>query len=192
MVFYEKKSFIVNCFNFFTYFVFIKYFYVKISHLKVATIQYVLTLDSGEVVDSTTPENPFAFILGIGSLLPEFEKNMEGLQAGDEFAFTLTPENGYGVFDEGNIAAYPTQMFRDAQVPKEMMVVGQTMTFRSDDGHMIQGILMEIGPDEVIVDFNHPLAGETLHFKGSVSEVREPTAEELDHGHVHGPGGHHH
>jgi FKBP-type peptidyl-prolyl cis-trans isomerase SlyD len=86
----------------------------------------------------------------------------------------------------------PLNIFEGPDVPADILSVGATLPMQDQDGNPMDGRVLEIGAETVKMDFNHPLAGEELHFKGEILEVREATAEELDHGHVHGPGGHHH
>jgi len=163
---------------------------MQISPKKVATISYVLTLDSGEVADTATEEQPLAFIHGIGQTLEAFDGHLAGLAAGDEFNFKLAAKEGYGELVEEAIVDLPKDIF--AEAPAEMLAVGNTVPMQDQEGNPLQGLIREIGDASVKVDFNHPLAGQALNFSGKVVDVREATQSELEHGHVHGPGGHEH
>lgn len=162
---------------------------MKIQENRVAVITYLLKGDDGSVIQEATKENPFAFITGIGQVLPAFDAALNGKGAGDSYAFQLSAEEGYGVYDDSRMEEIDPQVF--AEAPAEYIVVGATLPMEFN-GHTVFGTITAIRPDAVVMDFNHPLAGKNLHFSGVVIEVRDATAEELSHGHVHGPGGHHH
>jgi len=102
--------------------------------------------------------------------------------------------NGYGVRNDQDIAAIPTESFKDEEgnIDTEMIKPGNVLPMVDQNGNRFQGIVLEVTEEQVIMDFNHPLAGKDLHFSGSVANIREATAEEIEHGHVHGPDGHHH
>jgi FKBP-type peptidyl-prolyl cis-trans isomerase SlyD len=162
---------------------------MEIQEKRVAVITYLLKGDDGNVIQEATNENPFAFIHGIGQVLPAFDTALLGKVAGDSYSFRLSAEEGYGVYDESRIEEIEAQIF--AEAPPEYIVVGATLPMEFN-GHTVFGTITEIRPDVVIMDFNHPLAGKNLHFSGVVIEVREASDEEVAHGHVHGEGGHHH
>ena len=171
---------------------------MTINENKVVSLHYALSVvnddNSESFMEKTNQENPLVFISGIGNLLPEFEKNLWGKGAGDAFDFMLTPENGYGTREEEKIANLPINIFLDAdgKFDAEMIKVGNYVPMMDNNGHQHQGLVTNVGLEAVTMDFNHPLAGKKLHFTGSVNSVREATPDELDHGHVHGEGGHHH
>ncbi len=170
---------------------------MTITQNKVVTVNYHLSShtkdEAPELVEQTTKENPFVFIFGVGQLLPDFEKNLLDKKVGDKFDFKVTPENGYGIIDEDMIAKIPKEAFHvDGKFDEERVKEGEELMMNDADGNQLMGFVSEIGNDYVIMDFNHPLADHNLHFVGEVIDVREATSEELDHGHVHGPGGHHH
>lgn len=163
----------------------------------VVSVHYELKVDNnGELVtaDKSKPEQPLVYIQGAGMLLPEFEKNLAGKTVGDSVSFKVAAENGYGVRNEQDIVSVPAESFKDkdGNFDNNMIKVGNVLPMMDDQGHQFQGIVVEVTPDAVIMDFNHPMAGKELNFTVSVVDVRPATAEELAHGHVHGPGGHHH
>lgn len=170
---------------------------MTINKNKVVTVNYHLSShvndEKAELVEQTTPENPFVFIFGTSQLIPDFEKNLLNKKVGDKFDFKVTPENGYGKVDEEMITKIPKEAFNvDGKFDEERVKQGEELMMNDADGNQLMGLVEEIGDDYVVMDFNHPLADHHLHFVGEVIDVRDATTEELEHGHVHGPGGHHH
>jgi len=159
---------------------------------RVVSLSYTLLLSNGELADEADAENPLLFIHGIGQTLEAFDSQLDGMKVGDKFAFALSAENAYGESNPNFVVDLPLNIFEGPDVPADILSVGATLPMQDQDGNPMDGRVLEIGTETVKMDFNHPLAGEELHFKGEILEVREATAEELDHGHVHGPGGHHH
>jgi len=161
----------------------------------VVSVNYLLSLkETGEKVEETSKENPFVFIFGTGGLLEDFEGNLQGKKIGDPFDFFVDHKRGYGVRDEQHLVMIPIEAFlgEDGTFDKENVKVGVTLPMVDNEGNRLYGQVMEISPENVKMDFNHPLAGKDLHFKGEVLEVRKATEDELAHGHVHGEHGHHH
>jgi FKBP-type peptidyl-prolyl cis-trans isomerase SlyD len=165
---------------------------MQISQNKVALLSYTLTLQDGSIADEADAQHPLAYIQGLGMLLPAFEANLEGKKQGDKFKFSLAAGDAYGEYYDENVAEFPIDMFKQAGFPNEAIEVGAYVPLQDEQGHALDGQIVEISGNIVVVDFNHPLAGQTLNFEGEVIQVREATKEELEHGHVHGPGGHHH
>jgi FKBP-type peptidyl-prolyl cis-trans isomerase SlyD len=166
---------------------------------KVVSVGYVLTTpgkitDDETVVEKTDPEVPLVWLYGAGSMIPDFEENLKGKKAGDHFDFRITAANGYGLYDESYVAQIPLDAFRgkDGTLDTSMVKLGNTLPMMDNQGNHLQGVVKEISLTEIKMDFNHPMAGKDLHFTGDIVEVRNPTKEELEHGHVHGEGGHHH
>lgn len=158
---------------------------MKISDEKVVSLTYVLLVD-GEVKDSTSSENPLEFIFGLGYLLPEFEKNIKDLEPGGTFEFTLSPENGYGVYDPNAVVDLPKSIFvRDGQIMEGLLTIGNVIPMMNQQGGIMPGKVMEVTDDTVKMDFNHELAGKTLNFSGEILAVRDATEEELTNG-LHG------
>lgn len=161
----------------------------------VVSVNYLLSLkETGEKVEETSKENPFVFIFGTGGLLEDFESNLQGKKIGDTFDFFVEHKRGYGVRDEQHLVMIPIEAFlgEDGTFDKENVKVGVTLPMVDNEGNRLYGTVLEISAEHVKMDFNHPLAGKDLHFKGEVLEVRDATEEELAHGHVHGEHGHHH
>jgi FKBP-type peptidyl-prolyl cis-trans isomerase SlyD len=160
---------------------------MKITKDSVVSIDYRLHLGDGEVVDASEPGDPLVYLHGHGETVPGLEKALEGKAAGDSLQVKVSPEEGYGRHDPEKIEEVPRSEF-----PEELeLKVGSILTATDDDGLEMDFLVKEMRGDSVVVDFNHPLAGKTLHFDVTVREVRAATPEELEHGHVHGPGDEH-
>ena len=164
---------------------------MNISKNKVASLSYELRIDGkgGEIVETVNADQPMTFIYGVGNLLPEFERNIENLKTGDEFAFLLTCENAYGPAAEEAVVDIPVSAFMvDGEIDNDLLVEGNAIPMTDSQGNHLNGIVVEVKDDIVVMDFNHPLAGDDLYFSGTVVEVRDATPEELAHGHTHGGG----
>lgn len=158
---------------------------------KVVSVTYELRKDSleGEVVESVSEDRPLTFLYGVGGLLAKFEENLKGLSPGEQFAFSLTAEEAYGEINRDAIVNVPLQAFEiNGQVDQSLLQVGNVIPMQDNTGNKLNGVVLELTNENVKMDFNHPLAGDNLYFQGEVSEVREATEEELQHGHVHGGG----
>lgn len=168
---------------------------MKIENNTVVSVNYLLAKkDTGEKIEETSTQHPFVFIFGNGGLLEDFESNLLNKKAGDSFDFFIDHKRGYGVRDEQHIVMIPIDSFmgEDGKFDSENVQVGVTLPMVDNEGNRLYGSVVEITAEYVKMDFNHPLAGQDLHFKGEVLEVRAASQEELDHGHVHGEHGHHH
>jgi len=168
---------------------------MQITKNKVVSLSYILKRDNaqGEIIEETRAGDPLVFLYGIGQMLPKFEEHLSTLKTGDDFEFTLSSDEAYGEMDQDAIIDLDKSIFMvDGKIDDEMLAIGNVIPMRDDQGHMLQGIVVNVTNDSVRMDFNHPMAGNTLHFTGNVIEVREATAEEISHGHAHGAGGHHH
>jgi len=157
---------------------------MKISDEKMVSLTYDLTVineeNEKELMERATKEQPLVFQYGMGMMLDAFEKNINGLQTGDTFSFVLTPEEAYGDYYEDYVKELPKSLFEvDGKFDYERIAEGQTLPMMDAQGRRMMGSVLEIKPDVVVMDFNHPLAGETLHFDGKVIDVHEPTEEEL-------------
>jgi len=160
---------------------------VQIAADSVVLIHYTLKDDSGAVLDSSAGGEPLAYIQGHGNLVPGLEKALEGKQDGNTVAVTLSPAEGYGARDEALVQRVPKRSLQSSgEIRKGMQFQART------DGGMRVFTVTAVAGDMVTLDGNHPLADQTLHFDVEVVSVREATTEELEHGHVHGAGGHHH
>lgn len=160
---------------------------MQVAKHKVVVIDYTLTDDQGAVIDSSKDGEPMAYIQGMNNIIPGLENALDGKQAGDSLKVTVPPGEGYGERDDAMRQEVPREMFDT----EESIQVG--MQFHASDGDRVHVVTVVDATDtHVTVDGNHPLAGQTLNFDVTVVEVRDPTAEEMEHGHVHGPGGHNH
>ena len=155
---------------------------------KVAYVTYTGTFpDTGEVFDSNVEGQPLPFLVGHRNMIEGFEQEMMGATEGESRSFTLTPERAYGHRDDSAFQDIPRDQF-----PADMDIEpGMVMAAHSDQGP-VQFAIASVDENIVRVDFNHQMAGKTLHFEVKVNSVRDASPEELSHGHVHGPGGHHH
>ena len=150
---------------------------------------YVKQEDGAEgLAESATQEQPLTFLFGSGQMIPKFEENLSALSTGDTYDFRIAAAEGYGEFDEEAVANLPKEMFAGADTPK----IGEVLPLQDNNGNRFQGQVVSVTEDSVIVDLNHPMAGQELHFKGEILNVRPATTEELSHGHAHGADGHHH
>lgn len=166
---------------------------------KVVSVNYNLTSkktgQTEEVfVEKTSTANPFVFMFGVGGLIEGFENNLRGKKVGDKFDFRIAPADGYGEHNLENIVNIPITAFHDdkGNVDHEMVKVGKTLPMTDNQGNRMQGTVHEVTGEHVRMDFNHPLAGQELHFAGEVLAIRDATPDEIAHGHAHGPDGHHH
>jgi FKBP-type peptidyl-prolyl cis-trans isomerase SlyD len=160
---------------------------VEISADRVVTIHYTLKDDAGTILDSSAGGDPLAYLQGHGNLVAGLERALEGRQEGNSLAVVVSPADGYGTRDESLVQRVPKRSLQGAGAVKK----GMQFQARTEDGMRLFTVAAVIG-DMVTLDGNHPLADQTLHFEVQVVGVREATPEELEHGHVHGAGGHHH
>lgn len=137
-------------------------------------------------IEKTETENPFVFLYGVGMMLPKFEAELSGLSAGDKRSFTIIPEEGYGERQEGATTQLPVEMFEQSGMPP----VGAMLPLQDADGNRVNAVVLEVTPEAVVVDLNHPMAGKTLTFDVEIVATRPATEEELNHGHAHGIDGH--
>lgn len=160
---------------------------MQVEEKKVVGIHYKLTDDDGKVLDSSENADPLMFIYGIGMLIPGLEKALLGKTKGDKLNVSIAPADAYGERDDALTQLVPKSQFDEP----EKLQVGMQFQVETEQGVLVVTVT-EVNDQDVKIDGNHPLAGMNLNFDVTVEEVREATTEELDHGHVHGPGGHHH
>lgn len=160
---------------------------MKAEKDKVVEFHYRLTDDAGTVIDSSHESEPLAVLFGRGMIIPGLENAMNGREAGDRFNVVVPPADAYGERRDGLTQRVPKKYFRNP----DQLEPGMSTVLKTEDGHR-QVTIVKVGSSVIDVDLNHPLAGKTLHFDIEITDVRDATAEELEHGHVHGPGGHHH
>ena len=133
-----------------------------------------------ELMESATAAEPLKFIFGLGQMLESFEEKLNGLKSGDKFDFTIPADKAYGQYDDEHVLELPKDMFEvDGKFDNEMIYPGNVVPMMDSNGNRLNGSVVEVKDDVVVMDFNHPLAGEDLHFVGEVKLVREPTPEEL-------------
>lgn len=159
---------------------------MQITNEKVVAIHYTLTNNDGTVLDSSEGREPLYYLHGFGNLIPGMEEGVEGKMKGDKCELKISPEKGYGVRDENMVQQIPLEAFGGGEVKPGMQF------HAGGNGGSFVVTVMEVADDVVTVDGNHALAGVELNFKVEIVEVRDATADEITHGHVHGPGGHHH
>jgi len=159
---------------------------MQITKNTVVSIHYTLRDDQGNVLDSSAGKDPLLYIQGIGNLIPGMEEGLEGKLKGDKLDIKVSPEKGYGERNDSLIQKVPRTAFGDQEVRPGMQFQAQ-----SNNGTQVVTVT-EVGLENITVDGNHPLAGVGLNFAVEVMDVRKATEDELAHGHVHGPGGHHH
>jgi FKBP-type peptidyl-prolyl cis-trans isomerase SlyD len=168
---------------------------MQISNSKVVTITYELTVTDSdgekELVEIVEQDEPMAFIYGMSGLPEAFEDKLEGLVVNDSFDFSLPADDGYGQYDTEAVVELPINLFKDEKGNEieGLLEEGNIIPMTDDKGSHLNGKILAINPETITVDFNHPLAGKEMSFKGSIMDVREATESEIEHGHVHGHGG---
>ncbi len=160
---------------------------MKIADKSVVSIDYTLKNDDGRILDTSEGREPLSYLHGYGNIISGLEEALTDKSAGDKINVSIPPEKAYGVRNEEAIL----QVNRDQFEGVDEIQVGMEVQTQSEHGIQLFTVSKIMG-DTILLDGNHPLAGETLHFDVEVRDVREATEEELAHGHVHGPGGHHH
>jgi len=155
---------------------------MEIFSNRMVTLTYNLRLDdqNGDMIEQATAERPLQFIYGAGQMLPKFEAQLAGLRQGEKFQISLSKFDAYGEVNEEAIVELPRTVFVvDGNFDSELVKVGNSIPMMSGDGQRLNGMVIEVGDELVKMDFNHPLAGEDLHFEGDVLEVREATEAEI-------------
>lgn len=161
---------------------------MKIEKGRVVDIDYSLHLGDGEIVDRSEPGEPLTYLHGEGEIVPGLENALEGMEVGQQKKVVVAPDNGYGPRDEERVQRVPRKAFPPGFVPE----VGMELSAQGPGGEEIPFVVQKVEDEVVTIDLNHPLAGKTLHFDITIREVRQASAEELEHGHAHGPEGHGH
>lgn len=162
---------------------------MKIEKNKVVGFHYTLTDGENNVIDTSAKREPLTYLHGHHGIIPGLEAELEGKVVNDEFKVSIQPEKAYGAYNNDLVFEVNRSNFTD---PESIEVGIQVQ------GQMAEGepptllTVIEVHDDVVVLDGNHPMAGQTLNFDVKVTEIREASAEELDHGHVHGAHGHHH
>ena len=157
---------------------------MPIEDRKVVSFHYTLTNDKGEQIESSREREPMAYLHGYRNIIPGLESAMAGRDVGDTFEVTVTPAEAYGERNPDAVQRISAKHFPDVR----KLSPGQVVQLQTRQGP-VQAVIVKVGRFNVDVDANHPLAGQTLTFDVEVTEIRDATREEIDHGHVHGPGG---
>jgi FKBP-type peptidyl-prolyl cis-trans isomerase SlyD len=160
---------------------------MQIESNSVVTLHYTLKDNDGNIIDQSD-DGSFLYLHGAMNIIPGLENALTGKSAGDEVSVTVSPEEGYGVKDPERIQEVPKEMFENS----DEIAVGTQFHAQSPDGGAIVVTVTEVKEDVVVIDGNHALAGVDLNFDVKVIDVRQASEEEMAHGHVHGPHGHHH
>jgi len=148
---------------------------------KVVSLTYELrTQEGGEIVEKVEGENPLNFVFGAGMMLQKFEEKINGLKIGDTFKFSLSPAEAYGEFSEDALVELPKSIFEvEGVIDEQLLVVGNIVPMQDNQGNRFNGVVKELREDFVTMDFNHPMAGQSLFFEGAIVGVREPSEQEL-------------
>jgi FKBP-type peptidyl-prolyl cis-trans isomerase SlyD len=161
---------------------------MTITERKVVSIHYkVADVANAEVIDSSEGGDPMIYLHGAQNIIPGLEQALEGKVAGDELEVTVEPADAYGEYSDDRVQQVPIEAFQEM----EKIEPGMMVTAQSGEGQ-INLLVTEVDETTVTVDANHPLAGKALTFEVKVEAVRDASEEEIEHGHVHGAGGHHH
>ncbi|MDS1031790.1 FKBP-type peptidyl-prolyl cis-trans isomerase [Porphyromonadaceae sp. NP-X] len=158
---------------------------MRIEANKSVSAKYDLYVDGEnqgelELMERATEERPLSFIYGVGMMLPKFEENLYGLQSGDSFEFTINDEDAYGPYDEEAVIDLDKKIFEvDGKIDENVVFEGNVVPLMDTDGNRFNAQIVTVTDQIVTVDLNHPLAGQNLHFKGQVLEVREASEAEL-------------
>jgi FKBP-type peptidyl-prolyl cis-trans isomerase SlyD len=163
---------------------------MQISKDKVVSVHYQLQVE-GQTVDQSTDE-PLTYLHGHNAMIPGFEKQLEGMSQGEKYGFEVTAAEGYGERNEEAVVELPKDIFLVEGVLSPQVEEGAQLQMRDQEGNPMMGTVLNVGEENIKMDFNHFLAGKALNFSGEIHEVRDASAEEVTHGHVHGAGGHSH
>ena len=156
---------------------------MTIADKKVVTIEFtVKNADSNEVIESSVGGEPLVYLHGFNNLVPGLEKELTGKKVGDKYEVNVSAEEGYGVRDDSLVQEVPKAAFEGV----EEVNVGMEFTADGPSGPVVVEVT-KIEGDMVTIDSNHPLAGIPLAFSGEIQEIRDASADELEHGHIHGP-----
>ena len=162
-----------------------------ITKNRVASLTYTLTLNDyeGSVIETVGKDQAVEFLFGSGNLLPAFEEALEGKEMGSNFRFQIPAQKAYGDYNPQAIIELSKDIFvRDGEMNNEILVIGNEIPMMDRNGKRMNGIVKEVKDTMVVMDFNHPMAGNDLFFKGLVAQIREATDEELNPSHSCGCG----
>lgn len=154
---------------------------MQIAENHVVSIDYVLKDDAGNVLDTSEGRGPLAFLYGKGMIIPGLEKALAGKKTGDSVQVTVQPDEGYGSYNDEAVGEVSKDNFQEDMEPK----VGMQVQTQDPNGNVQIFTITDVKDETVVLDGNHPLAGQVLHFDVNITEVREASEEEIEHGHVH-------
>lgn len=157
---------------------------MTIENRKVVSFHYTLTNDKGEQLETSREQDPMVYLHGYRNIIPGLETAMAGKDVGDTFEITVEPADAYGERNPNAMQRISAKLFPDVK----KLSPGQMVQLQTKQGP-VQAVIVKVGRFNVDVDANHPLAGQTLTFDVEITDIRDATQEEVDHGHVHGPGG---
>ncbi|MCF8336087.1 MAG: FKBP-type peptidyl-prolyl cis-trans isomerase [Bacteroidales bacterium] len=160
---------------------------MAIDKQKVVSVTYQLSVNDfdGEVVETVDQEKPLTFLFGVGNMLEKFEENIKGLNEGDNFNFKIPSEEAYGEASEDAIVDLPIDTFKiEGEIDYDLLKEGNYIPMQDQEGNRLDGIVLEVGEEKVKMDFNHPLAGDDLFFKGEVLSIRDASEDEINQGYV--------
>lgn len=161
---------------------------MTITENSAVSFHYTLTDEQGQEIDSSAGQDPLAYLHGAGNIIPGLEKALEGKSIGDQLNVEVSAEEGYGPVQHELIQDVPRSSFQGV----ESIEVGMQFEAQTGQGGSVPVTVTAVTDETVTVDGNHPLAGKNLNFDVTIADIREASAEELEHGHIHGPGGHNH
>ncbi len=156
---------------------------------KVVQVVYELRAgdSGGDVIEKVTQEKPAEFLLGAGKLIDEFEKQVSDLKEGENFEFQIDSDNAYGQVKEEAKVDLPITAFQiDGKIPEDLLQPGKILPMKDQQGNPLYGRVVEVQDEKVKMDFNHPLAGIDLYFKGEVISTRKPTKNEIENKKIEG------
>ena len=151
-----------------------------IADQKVVSIHYRLSNDDGQLIQESSGGEPLSYVHGAGNIIPGLESALSGKTAGDKLNVSVDPEQGYGARNDALIQELPRDVFEGVEDVQE----GMQFQAHSEQGTRVITVT-KVDGERITVDGNHPLAGQTLNFEVEVDSVRDATAEEIAHGHVH-------
>lgn len=165
---------------------------MKIQKHTVPSITYTLKVE-GEIIETAGLDNPLVYLHGVNAMIPGFESQLDGLELGASFDFKVSSDQGYGDVNADAVVELPKTNFEvEGKFAEDLIFVGAVVPMQDQNGNPLRGTVLAITDDAVKIDFNHPLAGKELQFIGDIVDVRNAEPVEIEHGHVHGVGGHHH
>lgn len=160
----------------------------KVAQDVVVSFNYRLSLEDGSLVEESEAGEPLVYLHGHDNIIPGLESALAGMKIGEKKSVVVAAEDAYGEYDPDALETID----REDLPPQLKPEVGMLLTMEDDEGNAFMAQVVDVDDDFITVDFNHPMAGEELHFDVTIVDLRPATKEEMTHGHAHGEGGHHH